>query len=158
MTSRMLRRHCLPQRQHRKSDATSGSAAVEFAMVLPVLMALVAGALNYGVLGLQMSTLISAARGGAEYAKGNPADASLTTNTTTVTGVATTTASLTCRCSDGTTATAANCAIGTGIANPCAGNARPIFSVQVGTTQNTQFVLGTLSFSSLSATAKIRFD
>ena len=50
---------------------TSGSAAVEFAMVLPVLMALVAGALNYGVMGLQMSTLISAARGGAEYAKGN---------------------------------------------------------------------------------------
>src|SRR5205807_519916 len=84
-----------------------------FAMVLPVLMALVAGALNYGVMGLQMPTLISAARGGAEYAKGNPADASLTTNTTTVTGVATTTASLTCRCSDGTTATAANCAIGT---------------------------------------------
>jgi Flp pilus assembly protein TadG len=78
MTSRMLRRLFLPQRQHRKSDATSGSAAVEFAMVLPVLMALVAGALNYGVLGLQMSTLISAARGGAEYAKGNPADASLT--------------------------------------------------------------------------------
>ena len=138
--------------------STSGSAAVEFAMVLPVLMALVAGSINYGLMGLQMSSLISAARGGAEYAKGNPADASLTTNTTTVTGVTTTTASLTCRCSDGTTATAANCAIGTGKANPCAGNARPIFSVQVGTTQNTQFSLGTLSFSSLSATAQIRFD
>ena len=138
--------------------SASGSAAVEFAMVLPVLMALVAGALNYGVMGLQMSTLISAARGGAEYAKGNPADASLTTNTTTVTGVTTTTASLTCRCSVvGATVTAANCEIGTVKGNPCS-TGRPIFSVQVGTTQNTQFSLGTLSFTSLSATAKIRFD
>jgi Flp pilus assembly protein TadG len=138
---------------------TSGSAAVEFAMVLPVLMALVAGALNYGVMGLQMSTLISAARGGAEYAKGNPADASLTTNTTTVTGVTTTTASLTCRCSVvGATVDATKCTLGKGDGNPCSGNARPIFSMQVGTTQNTQFSLGTLSFSSLSATAKIRFD
>jgi hypothetical protein len=33
-----------------------------------------------------------------------------------------------------------------------------IYSVQVGTTQNTLFSLGTFSFSSLSATAKIRFD
>lgn len=137
---------------------TSGSAAIEFAMVLPVVMGLTAGAINYGLMGLQMSTLISAARGGAEYAKGNPADASLTTNTATVTGVTSTTASFTCRCADGTTATAANCAIGTGKANPCAGNIRPIFSVQVGTTQNTLFSLGTFSFFSLSATAKIRFD
>jgi len=138
--------------------STSGSAAVEFAMVLPVLMALVAGSINYGLMGLQMSSLISAARGGAEYAKGNPADASLTTNTGTVTGVASTTASLTCRCPVGATLDATKCTLGKGDGNPCSGNARPIFSVQVGTTQNTQFSLGTLSFSSLSATAKIRFD
>jgi len=138
--------------------STSGSAAVEFAMVLPVLMALVAGSINYGLMGLQMSSLISAARGGAEYAKGNPADASLTTNTGTVTGVASTTASLTCRCPVGATLDATKCTLGKGDGNPCSGNARPIFSVQVGTTQNTQFSLGTLSFSSLSATATIRFD
>jgi Flp pilus assembly protein TadG len=137
---------------------TLGSAAVEFAMVLPVLMTLTAGAINYGLLGLQMSTLIGASRGGAEYAKSNPADASLTTHTTTVTGVTSTTASLTCRCATTGSVTAANCVIGTGAANPCSGNDRPIFSVQVGTTQNTLFSLGTLSFSSLSATAKIRFD
>src|SRR5437764_10951831 len=89
--------------------STSGSAAVEFAMVLPVLMALVAGALNYGVMGLQMSTLISAARGGAEYAKGNPADASLATNTTAVSGITGTTAILTCRCVDGSLANQTNC-------------------------------------------------
>ena len=138
--------------------STSGSAAVEFAMVLPVLMALVAGSINYGLMGLQMSSLISAARGGAEYAKGNPADASLTTNTGTVTGVASTTASLTCRCPVGATLDATKCTLGKGDGNPCSGNARPIFLVQVGTTQNTQFSLGTLSFSSLSATATIRFD
>ena len=136
----------------------SGSAAVEFAMVLPVLMALVAGAIDYGLMGLQMSTLISASRGGAEYAKGNPTDASLTTNTTTVTGVSSTTTSLTCRCSNNTTATAANCEISTGKANPCAAGARPIFSVQVGTTQNSLFSLGSFNFPSLSATARIRFE
>src|SRR2546421_9928193 len=91
----MIKKFLTRKHKDKPGSATSGSAAVEFAMVLPVLMALVAGALNYGVMGLQMSTLISAARGGAEYAKGNPADASLTTNTTTVTGVTTTTASLT---------------------------------------------------------------
>jgi len=138
--------------------SASGGAAVEFAMVLPVLMALVAGAIDYGLMGLQMSTLISASRGGAEYAKGNPADASLTTNTTTVTGVSSTTTSLTCRCSDNTPATAANCEIGTGKANPCAAGTRPIFSVQVGTTQDSLFSLGNFNFPSLSATARIRFD
>jgi Flp pilus assembly protein TadG len=137
---------------------TSGSAAIEFAMVLPVLMALVAGSINYGLMGLQMSSLISAARGGAEYAKGNPADASLTTNTGTVTGVASTTASLACRCPVGATLDATKCTLGKGDGNPCSGNARPIYSVQVGTTQNTLFSLGALSVSSLSATAKIRFD
>jgi Flp pilus assembly protein TadG len=142
---------------------TSGSAAIEFAMVLPVLMALVAGSINYGLMGLQMSTLISAARGGAEYAKSNPTDSSLASNTgtvSTVTGAAgsSTTATLVCRCATTGTVTAANCAIGTGLGNPCSGNDRPIFSVQVRTTQNTLFSLGPFSFSSLSATTKIRFE
>jgi Flp pilus assembly protein TadG len=147
-------------RMHRgeSGGATSGSAAVEFAVVLPVLMVLVAGSLNYGIIGLQMSTLISASRGGAEYAKSNPADSSLTTNATTVTGVSSTTASLTCRCSDSTSATAASCAVGAGKGNPCASGARPIFSVQVGTTQNALFSIGNFSFTSLSATSTIRFD
>jgi len=64
----------LAYRERRNPDGTSGSAAVEFAMVLPVVMALTVGAINYGLMGLQMSTLISAARGGAEYAKSNPTD------------------------------------------------------------------------------------
>src|SRR5947208_8263457 len=115
----MIKKFLTRKHKDKPGSATSGSAAVEFAMVLPVVMALTAGAINYGLMGLQMSTLISAARGGAEYAKGNPADASLTTNTATVTGVTSTTASFTCRCVDGTTAIATNCAIGTGKANPC---------------------------------------
>ena len=149
-------------RRHRDESgcATSGSAAVEFAVVLPVLMALVAGAINYGLMGLQMSTLISAARGGAEYAKSNPTDSSLQTNTGTVTTLSSgTTATLVCRCTDNTTQ--ASCPTpGTGGTNPCAAKADPrlIYSVQVRATQNTLFSLGTLSLSSLSATAKIRFD
>ena len=147
---------------------TSGSAAVEFAMVLPVLMALVAGAIDYGLMGLQMSTLISASRGGAEYAKGNPTDANLSDHTgtvTTVTGVAgsSTSVTLVCRCMDNTTA--GSCPTPgttntTSATNPCAAKADPrlIYSVRVGTTQNTLFSLGSFSFSSLSATARIRFD
>jgi Flp pilus assembly protein TadG len=133
----MIKKFLTRKHKDKPGSATSGSAAVEFAMVLPVLMALVAGALNYGLMGLQMSTLISAARGGAEYAKSNPTDSSLQTNAGTVTTLTSgTTATLVCRCTD----------------------PRLIYSVQVGTTQNTLFSLGTLSFSSLSATAKIRFD
>jgi Flp pilus assembly protein TadG len=153
-------RKFLSARQGGEADAgTSGSAAVEFAVVLPVLMVLVAGSLNYGIMGLQMSTLISAARGGAEYAKSNPADASLATNTASVTTLTSgTTASLTCRCSDNTSATAAKCTLGKGDGNPCSSGARPIFAVQVGTTQNTLFSIGTFSFTSLGATSTIRFD
>src|SRR5437763_6430927 len=132
----MIKKFLTRRHKDKPGSATSGSAAVEFAMVLPVLMALVAGSINYGLMALQMSSLISAARGGAEYAKGNPADASLTTNTGTVTGVASTTASLTCRCPVGATLDATKCTLGKGDGNPCSGNARPIFSVQVGTTQN----------------------
>src|SRR5947207_2725254 len=133
--------------QHESGDATSGSAAIEFAMVLPVVMALVAGSINYGLMGLQMSTLISAARGGAEYAKSNPTDSSLQAHTGAVTTLSSgTTATLVCRCTDnsiqascptpGTTSTANP--------NPCAAKADPrlIYSVQVGTTQNTLFSLG----------------
>ena len=161
----LLRR---PIRGRLEFVSTSGSAAVEFAVVLPVMMALVAGALNYGVMGLQMSTLISASRGGAEYAKSNPSESSsnLAAHTKTATGVPSTTtvtASLTCRCMDNTTP--ASCPTPgttntTTSTNPCAAKSDPrlIYSVQVRTTQNTQFSLGTLSFSSLSATAKIRFD
>ncbi|TMJ80714.1 MAG: pilus assembly protein [Alphaproteobacteria bacterium] len=76
----MIKKFLTRKHKDKPGSATSGSAAVEFAMVLPVLMALVAGALNYGLMGLQMSTLISAARGGAEYAKSNPTDSSLQTN------------------------------------------------------------------------------
>ena len=153
----MIRRFYKARLRRKGALDTSGSAAVEFAMVLPVLMALVAGAINYGLMGLQMSTLISAARGGADYAKHNPTDSSLTTNTTTVSGVTSTTASLTCRCLDGNAATQADCTLGNADPNPCPGS-RPIFSVQVGTTQNTLFSLGAFNFTSLSATATIRFE
>lgn len=148
----------------KKPNDVAGSAAVEFAVVLPVLMALVAGVLNYGVMGLQMSTLISAARGGAEYAKSNPSDSSLASNTgtvSTVTGAAgsSTTATLVCRCTGTGNTIQASCPTpGTGGANPCTGGARPIYSVQVGTTQNTLLSLGPFGFTSLSATAEIRFD
>ena len=151
----------LAYRERRNPDGTSGSAAVEFAMVLPVVMALIVGAINYGLMGLQMSTLISAARGGAEYAKSNPTDSSLSSHAASVSSVTATTATLVCRCHFDNSIQASCPTPGTGGANPCVSHStdpRVIYSVQVGTTQNTLFSLGAFSFSSLSATANIRFD
>jgi Flp pilus assembly protein TadG len=82
-----MRKFLTRMHQHESGDATSGSAAVEFAMILPVVMALTVGAINYGLMGLQMSTLISAARGGAEYAKSNPTDSSLSSHAAIVSSV-----------------------------------------------------------------------
>jgi len=45
MSSRIFRQFWA-YRERRNPDATSGSAAVEFAMVLPVVMALTVGAIN----------------------------------------------------------------------------------------------------------------
>ena len=156
-----MRKFLTRMHQHESGDATSGSAAVEFAMILPVVMALTVGAINYGLMGLQMSTLISAARGGAEYAKSNPTDSSLASHAATVSNVTGTTATLVCRCHFDNSIQASCPTPGTGGANPCVSHStdpRVIYSVQVGTTQNTLFSLGAFSFSSLSATANIRFD
>lgn len=168
-------------------ESTSGSAAVELALVLPILLALVVGALNYGIMGYQVSGLIGAVRAGGEYAKAVPGDYNLTTDTQAiVTGfmnimnsTSTPLSNLTthdsgtdragipyyrdglfyCRCADGTTAPASCPAPGSGAANPC-GAVRPIYSVQVTASQSTPwFSIREFSLSSpLRATTTDRFQ
>src|SRR5436190_2307029 len=62
----------------------SGSAAVEFALVIPLFLAIVVGSFNYGVMGYQMAALIGAVRAGAEYSAGYLISANLNANTTTM--------------------------------------------------------------------------
>lgn len=55
---------------------THGVAAVEFALVLPFLMLLLAGIMDFGRAYSLRVTLTNAAREGARYAAGNPTDTS----------------------------------------------------------------------------------
>jgi Flp pilus assembly protein TadG len=90
-----------------RSARNAGSAAVEFAITAPLLVALALGAADYGDLANRQATLEAATRAGAEYARATPGDAPSWTNTkSTVTSftsfspAATPTVSVVCTCVD----------------------------------------------------------
>jgi hypothetical protein len=158
-------------RRFRKAarEDTSGSAALEFALVMPLFLAIVVGSFNYGVMGYQMSALIGAVRAGAEYSAGYLTSANLNADTTTmaqgsstivsgfmnISSMTVTPASLTCSCSDGSTPSA--CLPGSG-ANRCSGGGFLRTWVNISATQS-QAWFGMAGFSlasPLSATAKAR--
>ena len=157
---------------HRRSMAASaGSAAVEFAITVPLLVALVIGVADYGTMVNQQAMLEAATRAGAEYARANPGDANLVTNTqntvtgfTTFSSAVTATVSVVCTCVDNSTP--ANC----NSPNPCAGITNPSTAqtdtrvlqyVSVAATQtvspliphaSSQLSVGTLTLSALTVT------
>jgi Flp pilus assembly protein TadG len=95
-----------------KRAANGGSAAVEFALTLPFLVALAVGAADYSIMANKQELLEAATRAGAEYARANPGDGPNWTNSKSyVTGYAsfspsaTASASTVCTCADGTTTT-----------------------------------------------------
>jgi Flp pilus assembly protein TadG len=113
----------------------SGSAAVEFAVILPVLMLLVLGTADYGVLMGGAASLEGATRAGAEYAKSNPSDTTgiqtqvcvhlgLTFDGTSCTPV-TPGVAVVCTCVDNTVVTPCPPATST---TPCAGKTNSSFS------------------------------
>ena len=53
---------------HRLLKANNGSAVVEFAIVLPILLLIVFGIINFGVLMYNQSVITNAAREGARWA------------------------------------------------------------------------------------------
>lgn len=57
-------------------DASGGAAAVEFAIIAPVVLALLAGLANYGLAMFEKMELTSAARAGAQYALLDDSDSS----------------------------------------------------------------------------------
>jgi Flp pilus assembly protein TadG len=134
-----------------------GTATVEFALVAPLLLLLLAGVLDYTMLMRAAIALADAARAGAQYGSLSSSNASNTAGMQVaalnaapdITG-ATATAGKTCQCSDGTTV---NCSSGT-----CAtGPVRTYVKVTVQTTVSSIFSYSQLPFSGVvSAQASMR--
>jgi Flp pilus assembly protein TadG len=76
--------------QKRQTGRNAGSAAVEFAVTAPMLVALVIGAADYAFMAYSQEAIEGATRAGAEYARATPGDGPSWTNTKTyVTGYTT---------------------------------------------------------------------
>lgn len=90
----------------RLGRSNRGTAAVEFALISPVMVLLLAGIVDYGLGVHYLNQLQDAVRAGAEYALRNPADTdgitSTITGSTTLTGIVVTTPTSSCKCIDGT--------------------------------------------------------
>jgi Flp pilus assembly protein TadG len=162
----------------RAISALGGAAAVEFAITAPVLVVLVLGVADYGVLMGDAASLESAARAGAEFAKANP---SVTAATLTSLGLfptaATPTVTNICTCVDNTWPSGQGCPPEL-TANPCAGTPNPFIAgtdervvqyIQVSVTQSFSPLFAVVNFpgltpttfgfpSSLSAQATIRIQ
>jgi Flp pilus assembly protein TadG len=115
-------------KRNRKSD--NGNATVEFALLLPLMLLLVLGAVDFARLFYAAITVASAARAGVQYGAQDTIKAKDTTGMQTaasndaadITGV-TATAQAYCECADGTRV---DCITGT-----CSGGTKPPAYVQV---------------------------
>lgn len=102
-----------------------GAAAVEFAITAPVLVVLVLGVADYGLLMGSSAALEGATRAGAEVAKANPSvtPAQLTALNLFPVGITPTVASV-CTCVDNTWPNGAACPPGP-LLTPCSGKKNP---------------------------------
>jgi Flp pilus assembly protein TadG len=111
----------------RGSLGSRGAAAVEFAITAPMLVVLVLGIADYGLLVADSAALEGAARAGAEVAKANPTSVTAGQLTTTLnlfpSGITPTVASV-CTCVDNTWPVGATCPPGP-LATPCLGKTNP---------------------------------
>jgi Flp pilus assembly protein TadG len=146
----------LARRAAALARSSAGNAAVEFGVVAPILVTLLAGTADLGTMATQKSTLDAAVRAGGQYARFDPTDTasiisrvnSYTAFSPALTSVAVT--GPTCECDDGTGVS--DCSTGT-----CATG--PIHSyVTITATQaySTIIPLSVLSSSTLTATVTIR--
>ena len=109
----------------RGSLGSRGAAAVEFAITAPMLVVLVLGIADYGLLVADSAALEGAARAGAEVGKATPSvtAAQLTALNLFPSGITPTVASV-CTCVDNTWPVGATCPPGP-LATPCAGKTNP---------------------------------
>jgi len=160
---RCLRRPGVPHRWRRAWNA--GSAAVEFAVTAPVLVALVIGGADYSIMANKQDALEAATRAGAEYARANPGDGPnwnstkpYVTNYATFSPAVTVSASTVCTCVDGTT-TACPGAAFCSAHQPA--DPRVLQYVSITATQNFSALLAWAAFgfpATLSATTVARFQ
>lgn len=132
----------------RPQCCSGGAAAVEFALVLPVVLILIVGAVSYGSMMYQQTMLEAAVRAGAAYAQtrpNKPAEIEQAVKDAVPYSVPTVPAPTTfCTCSDNTVPTGSKVTNGCpnpGQANPCSG---------VGTGQLLRYVAVSASASSWS--------
>jgi len=158
-------------RRHGARD--TGAAAVEFAIVAPILIVLALGVADYGLLVNNSATLLGATRAGAEYAKANWNNPAVTNAATVTTQVAcgfagltlsagscspiTPSVSTTCSCADGSSVA---CPTASG-SNPCAAKSDPRVLVYVSLTATQTFtplfaVTGFAYPNPLTATTVVR--
>jgi Flp pilus assembly protein TadG len=106
-----------------------GAAAVEFAITAPVLVVLVLGIADYGLLMGSSASLEGATRAGAEVAKANPSvtPAQLTALNLFPAGITPTVTSV-CTCVDNSWPNGAACPPGP-LATPCAGKTNPFIAL-----------------------------
>ena len=143
------------------SGRNGGAAAVEFAITAPVLIVLVLGAADYGILMDTAASLVAASRAGGEVAKVNPTvtGAQLTALGIFPSGATSNVSAPSCTCFDNTTVTCP--APGGAGANPCAAKSdtRVLRYVTVSATQSFSPVVSWTSFTfpgSLNATTVVR--
>ena len=139
------------------SGRNGGAAAVEAAITAPLLIVLVLGVADYGILMNTAASLVGATRAGGEVAKVNPSvtAAQLTALGVFPSGATPSVSAPFCTCFDNTTVTCP--ALGGGAANPCTAKSdtRVLRYVTVSATQSFSPLLSWTSFTfpgSLNAT------
>jgi Flp pilus assembly protein TadG len=108
---------------------TAGTTAVEFALTAPILIAVVAGIADFGMLAARTAAVAGATRVGAEYARNNSVCKADIQSTGCISGIKTamqntgnfspaltfpSNPSVSCECDDGTAITCGNTCVGAG--------------------------------------------
>lgn len=147
--------------RQRWTERNSGAVAVELAITAPLLIALLLGAIDYGMLMNSEASLVSATRAGGEIAKSTPTvtGSQLTTLGIFPSGATPTVSAPFCTCFDNTTVTCPSS--GTAAANPCAAktDTRVLRYVTVSGASSFSPLFAWTSFafpSSLTASAVVR--
>ena len=148
----------IARRWCRRFLGVDGAAAVELAIAAPVLVLLVLGVADYGVLTGDVASLESAARAGAEVAKAHPnlTAGDLTSRDLFPSG-ATPIVTSVCTCVDNTWPTGTACPPEPFAATPCAGKTNPFTGTTDPRVSEYVQVTATQSFSPMVSYSSLGF-
>ena len=138
---RFVRAHVYPlQRLHTLCARQEGTAVVEFGLVVPIIMILLAGTLDYAAYVYAVMNLNAATRGAVEYAKANTGASASTVMTygnfpSSVTS-SNVTVSTVCTCADNSSPSGGTCSGTCSVTFAGRTDTRVIEYIQVSATQN----------------------